>query len=326
MCPRMTVIGRTELVAHVGEELALVGERRLEPVEHRVQRVPELSDLVVAGDVDPPREVRLGDLARGARQRLQRGHRPPGGQPDEERREQHDHDRDADGDAHGTVHLLAPVDQQLADRKRAGLGARLNRDGRVRRGAERGVDSPLRRHGDGTDLVQGVDQRLEFRVGALAGVGLVLDPGDRGRVRQGRVGGEIRLEDPTDLTLERLAARRVDAPGGELLQLGDVVGERLGDLIVDAREQDLAQDDHRRRRRDHQEHEERDQDARPHPANMRRRAGSAHCSRAGAWASGAPSGLSPSNATAGIYPAGGQRADNGASTRRGCRRPWRPFG
>ena len=39
---------RAQLVAGVGDELALERERLLEPVEHRVEQVPELGDLVVA--------------------------------------------------------------------------------------------------------------------------------------------------------------------------------------------------------------------------------------------------------------------------------------
>ena len=59
-------------MADVGQELSLVGERRLQAVEHRVEGAAELSDLVVAAHRDALREVGLGDLARRPCQGLQR--------------------------------------------------------------------------------------------------------------------------------------------------------------------------------------------------------------------------------------------------------------
>ena len=64
---------RAQLVRGVGEELAqallarlALGERLLEPVEHRVQREPEPADLRSRrGRAHPPRELAGGDLAGG---------------------------------------------------------------------------------------------------------------------------------------------------------------------------------------------------------------------------------------------------------------------
>jgi len=76
----MIVIG-AQLVAGVGDELPLERERLVEPVEHRVEHVPELGDLVVAGELDPAREVVGGlDRARRGPQAPQRREHPPDGQ------------------------------------------------------------------------------------------------------------------------------------------------------------------------------------------------------------------------------------------------------
>ena len=57
---------RAQLVRGVGDELALGGDRALERVEHGVEVLRELADLVVGGDLDPAPEVLGGgDVAGG---------------------------------------------------------------------------------------------------------------------------------------------------------------------------------------------------------------------------------------------------------------------
>ena len=56
---------RAQLVRGVGDELALGGDRALERVEHRVEVLGQLADLVVGLDLDPAAEVLGGgDVAR----------------------------------------------------------------------------------------------------------------------------------------------------------------------------------------------------------------------------------------------------------------------
>ena len=55
---------RAQLVANVVEEVALIGERGLQAVEHLVERARQLRHLVVALDLDTLREVGLRDGAR----------------------------------------------------------------------------------------------------------------------------------------------------------------------------------------------------------------------------------------------------------------------
>ena len=72
-----------QLVADVGEEVLLMSERGLEPVQHAVEGSAELGDLVAAANRDPARQVRIGDRPCGPRQRVQGGDRASGGEPDE---------------------------------------------------------------------------------------------------------------------------------------------------------------------------------------------------------------------------------------------------
>jgi hypothetical protein len=55
---------RTQLVAGVVEEPALLHEGVLQPVEHRVEGVAQVGDVVIAGGVEPPAEVGVADLLR----------------------------------------------------------------------------------------------------------------------------------------------------------------------------------------------------------------------------------------------------------------------
>ena len=89
---------RAQLVRGVGEEAAqallaraALGERLLQPREHRVQRQAEAADLGARlGVVDAPRQVARGDRAGRHADRVQRAqpeaHDPPGAEAE---REQH---------------------------------------------------------------------------------------------------------------------------------------------------------------------------------------------------------------------------------------------
>ena len=79
--------------------------------------------------------------------------------------------------------------------------------------------------------------------------------------------------------------------------------ERLGDLVVDARDQDLAQDEHRRGGRDGEQDQERDEDAGAHAGERPHARDPASSSPRGAGAfSERPAGPSPSSAITGaIY-------------------------
>ena len=95
---------RPQLVRGVGDELPepflrrlLIGERPLQPGEHRVQRLPELSGLGAGGSVGHP----LGEIGAtrdgrgGPRHRLERAHAEP---QDPERHEAEDGQDDRGGD------------------------------------------------------------------------------------------------------------------------------------------------------------------------------------------------------------------------------------
>lgn len=59
-----------QLVADIAQELALSSERAIEPIEHLVEGMPELGDLVAAGDLDPLAQVGLRDAPSRRGQRL----------------------------------------------------------------------------------------------------------------------------------------------------------------------------------------------------------------------------------------------------------------
>ena len=61
----MIVIGVRSSWLGVGDERALRRERGLQAVEHGVERVRQLADLVVAVDRDAPGQVGVGDRPRG---------------------------------------------------------------------------------------------------------------------------------------------------------------------------------------------------------------------------------------------------------------------
>ena len=80
---------RAQLVAGVRDEAALAVERGLQPVEHPVERVGELAQLVArAGHRDPLPQPLLSDAAREAGHTAERRERLAGHQVAERRRDQ----------------------------------------------------------------------------------------------------------------------------------------------------------------------------------------------------------------------------------------------
>ena len=143
---------RPQLVAGVGDELALQREGLLEPVEHRVEQVAELADLVVGGDDDPARQVVGGlDRARGRAERAQGGEHAADGDVSEHGHDRQHGERDAGGDLHGLGHLGTLVLEIGGDDERAAARAVVaDRHRQIARAA----DVPAR---DLVDLTQRAD-------------------------------------------------------------------------------------------------------------------------------------------------------------------------
>ena len=76
--PRSTVSGCTQLVTGVVEELALVAEALVEPLEHRVDGARQRRDVVVAALGDAAGQVGGRDVARGLLEGAQRREQPAG--------------------------------------------------------------------------------------------------------------------------------------------------------------------------------------------------------------------------------------------------------
>ena len=104
---------RAELVPHIGKELLLVLEGRLEAVEHSVEGASEFGDLVAAADRDAVGEVGVGDRAGCPGERAQRLDGAAGRQPDEERGEKGHDDADGDRERDGALHLVSFVREAL---------------------------------------------------------------------------------------------------------------------------------------------------------------------------------------------------------------------
>jgi hypothetical protein len=67
-----------ELVTGVVEELALCGERRLEPVEHVVDGSGQRRDVVVAALRDPAGQITGGDVTRSLLKSVERAEQSSG--------------------------------------------------------------------------------------------------------------------------------------------------------------------------------------------------------------------------------------------------------
>jgi hypothetical protein len=107
-----------QLVGRVGDEAPLRLERRLQPREQVVQRVPEPAELVVAlPRAQPPAQVGGGNIPRRRHHRLQRPEQAAGQQP-AERERCHHRQRQAD-EQHGEVGQEAPTGI-ANDRRRGG--------------------------------------------------------------------------------------------------------------------------------------------------------------------------------------------------------------
>jgi hypothetical protein len=101
---------RAQLVRGVGDELALRGERGLEPLEQLVEGVAELAQLVV-GPVEREALVQVGrgELSRRGRDHLQRTQHTPGEQPAERHRGDR-HDRQGEDRPDEQLMQVAAVD------------------------------------------------------------------------------------------------------------------------------------------------------------------------------------------------------------------------
>jgi hypothetical protein len=86
---------RAQLVTGVVEELPLPVEGGFEAVEHPVEGVAEVGDVIVARDLDPPGEVVLADARGGLAEFADRSEDAAGHEPAEEARG----DEGDDGDA-----------------------------------------------------------------------------------------------------------------------------------------------------------------------------------------------------------------------------------
>ena len=158
-----------QLVADVGQELALVGERGLEAVEHRVQRAAELRDLVVAAAPGSACERSVSEICRAVRASACRGAiaRPAASQMNSE------------ASSSTTIETPTAIRTALSTCSRrsssswpisqgAGLVAGGDRDGDVAGGAERRVDR-RRPAGSSTgpDVLEAVDQLASGRARRL---------------------------------------------------------------------------------------------------------------------------------------------------------------
>ena len=109
---------RAQLVADVADEVALVRKRDRQPIEHAVESAPEVGELVVALDLDPPRHVGAGDRPRAVAQAAQRPEHATGGKEGDRRAdEQHARGHGAD-DPHRLVDLLALARRVVGDHER----------------------------------------------------------------------------------------------------------------------------------------------------------------------------------------------------------------
>ena len=81
-----------QFVSGIVEELPLSVEGGFEPVEHPVEGVAEVGDVIVARDLDPPGEIVLADARGGLAEFADRGEHATGDQPAEEARgDERDH-------------------------------------------------------------------------------------------------------------------------------------------------------------------------------------------------------------------------------------------
>jgi hypothetical protein len=99
------------------DERALGVDRRLDAVEHRVERARGPGELVVARHGDAPREVGLRDGAGRLGEAVERREDAPGHEEGQERGEGEHRDRDARRDLHGLVDLLLLLAEILRDRE-----------------------------------------------------------------------------------------------------------------------------------------------------------------------------------------------------------------
>jgi len=159
--------GGAQFVAGVGDELALGAERAVEALQHRVEGVGQLAELVArALQGDALRQVVLGGGAGGGGELVDRAQDPPGGEPAHDGREHGDHGQAEQGvgqqvgQGGGALRAGAGLDTLGIQRGALARGRRPAGLGRVKAPADlqldRRRDSP-----DGPGVAQGVgDQQV----------------------------------------------------------------------------------------------------------------------------------------------------------------------
>ena len=300
---------RAQLVPGVGDEFLLHGERRLQAIEHRVERPPELGELVVAFDLDAPREVRLADRSRGLGELAQGGEHPAGDDERHERGEQQHRKRHTGRDLRSLVDLVGFLAQVVRHDERA---ARTifdhHRDCQVAHVAvgQAEVPAPARSHPRQSD--DGV-QQLRTPVGRRLLVRHAVEEREHRLAGAGHVAQEVHVEDRRHVASERIAGQRVPAFSRERPELLDLLLERSLDALAGPRLEDLAQRDRGCERRRRQQHDEGGEDPRPRAAQQLSWRAPPALGELSAQPSSPPSSSPPSSSSGGM--GGGAGATDG---------------
>lgn len=248
-----TVSRRAQLVPGVADEVTLARERSLEAVEHPVEGVAELGDLIVALDGDAAREVGLGDRPRGVAEPTQRREHPPRSEVGEHRREHQHADPHPPGDLHRLADLILLALQEVGDHEGSyGPIGRLEGRGDVARRPRRRVRGSAHAAVELAPFGEQARVRLQRVTRALSArdpVGPPVDEGDQRLALARDVACEVDVEDAPHVCPEGLAGQRVAAPG-QAAELRALLDERLVDAVVEANEQDLADGSDRRESRE----------------------------------------------------------------------------
>lgn len=119
-------------MADVADEVALAGESELEPVEHSVEGLAEVGELVVAFDIDAPLQVGARYRARGVAKLAQRHQHPACCVEGERRSQQQGPEGDERHHLHGFVDAFAFAGREMGDNEGAqGFALGPERDRRV---------------------------------------------------------------------------------------------------------------------------------------------------------------------------------------------------
>ena len=107
-------------MSRIGDEVLLRVKRGLQAIEHRVERAAELGELVVALDLDAPREA-VSLIERAVSVLAQRREDAAGHDECDQRGQQQHRERDARGDLRRLVDLLGLEAQVVRDHEGAAL-------------------------------------------------------------------------------------------------------------------------------------------------------------------------------------------------------------